>query len=135
MAWPGIWSIKIDGTELNTLPTGGDFLCEIPEIDNVPEQDQVVVAMDGDYPAFIRLQPREASWTLNLSMRGCDWATYQTNLDYLKSVLSSGPHTLTVQVRGMASPKSTTVVVCAMMVEAKSRAVSVKLSVPKPVLV
>jgi hypothetical protein len=135
MAWPGRWSIKIDGVELNTLPTGGHYICEIPEIDNVPEQDQVVVAMDGDYPAFIRLQPREASWTLNLTMKPCDWPTYQTRLAYLKSLLSSGPHTLTVQVRGMDVEKSVTVIVCAMMVEAKSRAISVKLSVPKPVLV
>ena len=135
MAWPGFWSIKIDGTEINTLPVGGNYLCEIPEIDNVAEFDQITVAMDGDYPAFIRLQPREASWTLNISMKSCDWPTYQTQLAYLKSLLSSGPHTLTVQVRGMPDPKSTMVVVCAMMVEAKSRAVSVKLSVPKPVLV
>lgn len=134
MAWTGIWSIKMDGVELNTLPTGGHFLCEIPEIDNVPELDQVTVAMDGNYPAFIRLQPREASWTLNLTMKPCDWETYQTRLDYLKSVLYSGVHTLTVQVRGMSTAKSTTVVVCAMTVDAKSRAVSVKLSVPKPVL-
>jgi len=135
MAWPGKWSIKIDGTEINTLPNGGDYIAEIPEIDNIAEFDQVTVGMDGDYPAFIRLQPREATWTLNISMKACTWETYQTRLTWLKSVLSLGPHTLTVQVRGQATPVSATVVVCGIIVEAKSRALSIKLSVPKPVLV
>lgn len=134
MVWSEQWSIKIDGNELNSVRTGGNFLAEIPQLENMPDYDPVIVPMDGAYPAFIRLQPRESAWALNIAMKPCDWATWQTQLQSLKAVLTAGVHTLTVQVRGMPSPVSTTVVVRGMMVEPKARVLSVQLLVPKPVL-
>lgn len=134
MPWTNQWSIKIDGTEVNTLPTGGYLVAEIPELENIPDWEPVTVPIDGDWPSFIRLQPVDTSWTVNISMAACDWATYQTRIAALRALFSQGVHTLTVQVRGQASPLSATVVARGMMVNAKARSASVSLYVPKPVL-
>lgn len=134
MSWTGVWSIKVDGTELNTAPTGGSFIAEIPEIEDIAQMDVVSVAIDGSYPAFIRLQPREGTWTLNIAMKPCSWATWQTNLATLSAILTPGVHTLTVQIRGQSSPLSTTIVVKGRMTAPKQRALSYTLFVPKPVL-
>ena len=134
MTWNEQWSIKIDGQELNTAPTGGNYVASIPEIENVADYDAVTVPIDGDYPAFIRLQPRESTWTLNIAMKACNWATYQTQIASLKTLLAPGIHTLAVQIRGMTAAKSATVVVRGMMIQPTARALSVTLFVPKPVL-
>jgi hypothetical protein len=137
MAWNEQWSFKIDGTEINrnaSNPTG-TFIVQIPELENQFEQDAILVEIDGDYPAFVRMQPREGQYTILISMTPCTWGDYQTRLQTLKTLLSPGQHTLTVQARGMPTAKSVVIVVKSMQIDAKIRLVTVAAVVPRPVLV
>lgn len=129
--WSEQWSLKVDGHELNDRT---NFLVEIPELDDQSADDIVLVTIAGDYPIYVRSQPTDATWNLLIQMTPCNWATYQTRLATLRSYLSSGRHTITVQRRGMAAAKSATVIVKGWAIDAKSRKVAVTLVVPKPVL-
>lgn len=137
MAWNEQWSYKIDGYELNRNASNpsGVFITQIPELDNQFEQDVILVDVDGDYPAFVRTQPREGNYTILISMLPCSWANYQYRLSTLKTKLSPGQHTLTVQARGMTTAKSVPIVVKSMQVDAKIRLVTVAAVVPRPVLI
>jgi hypothetical protein len=131
MAWAEQWSIKVDGTEINT----GNFITEIPDLDSIGSVDAVLVTIPNDYPVFIRTQPLDSTININTQMKPCAWATFQTNLATLRGILTPGLHTLTVQVRGMATAKSLTIVVKSMAVEAVGRRVSTQALVPTPVFV
>lgn len=131
MSWNEQWSIKIDGVELNDITT---YFTEIPEIENIPEDDVVTVPIDGRAPAYIRNQPVEAHYTILIASRPCTWEMWSTRITSLKALLTRGSHTLTVQVRGMAAAASTTVVIKGMMIEAKNRRVAVSLVAMTPIL-
>lgn len=130
MVWSEQWSYKIDGTEVNDRT---NFFVVVPELDHDFEQEAIMVSVQGDYPSFIRNQPKEGAYTFIVSMTNCTWATYQTRLATLKAIFSNGIHTFTVQARGMASAKSVTLVVQGITVQAKERVVTVRTIAPKPV--
>lgn len=132
MAWTEQWSYKIDnGTELNDKTT---YVCQVPELDTVFEQEAITVAVDGEYPSFIRMQPREGAYTFIINMSACNWITYRTRITALKAIFTPGLHTFTAQARGMANPLSVPVVVKGMVVDAKIRQVVVSTLAPRPIL-
>lgn len=130
MSWANQWSYKVDGHELNDIT---NYFTQIPEIDNDPEQDPVMVEMEAGYPWLVRLQPVQGAYTILVQMRSCPWDVYQSRLAQLKGWLAPGVHTLTVQARGMGSAKSLTVVTRGMMVDAKLRRLAVTAVAPVPV--
>lgn len=131
MVWTNQWTFLIDG---NNLSDYTNYITYVPEVENTVDMDVISVAVDGDYPSIIRLQPREGTYTLLIQMTNCDWATYQTRLQQLKSWLAPGLHTLTVQIRGQTQQYSVTIATVNMIINPKQRSVSVKAWVPKPVL-
>jgi hypothetical protein len=129
VAWTGVWSIKIDGTEINS----GNFITDIPDLDSIGSVEAVMVPIPNDYPVLIRTQPLDSTININTQMKPCDWATFQTNLATLRGILSAGVHTLTVQVRGMTAAKSLIIVITSNAVEAKGRRMNTQALIPKPV--
>jgi hypothetical protein len=130
MVWDGVWSLKVDGTQLHDPASG--YFAEIPEWDTGSDDEVILVAIDGSAPAYIRNQPKEATYTLLLAHAGCDWAAWDEYLAWIRSACSRGPHILTAKVRGMADEADVPVVVRGMMVAAKERRIVVSLVVPKP---
>lgn len=130
MTWSSVWSYKIDGTEIND---GTNYWTTIPEIENVFAMDAILAPIDGDYPMLIRLQPKEGSYTLQTWAPG-EPAAWDTKLATLKALLTQAPHTLSVQVRGMAAAKSVIVVPTTIIVSYTQRLLTATLLAPKPVL-
>ncbi len=129
MAWNEQWSIKVDGNELNDHAA---YWTMIPEWDNAPDDDVVLVEIDGSSPSYIRNQPKEGVYTLLIACPGSTWSTWNTRLTALRSVLTKGVHTLTVQIRGMPTAASVTIVVRGSMVMPKERRLVVNCIVPQP---
>jgi hypothetical protein len=130
MAWAEVWSIQVDGHELNDLT---NYVTQIPEIEDLPADDIILVPIDGAPPAYIRSQPKEAIYSILLSMKPCNWATYQAHMASLRSILPKGvPLTLQVQIRGMSSPMSTIIIVRSWAVNAKQRSIAVTTVAPVP---
>lgn len=130
--WNEQWSIKVDGYEINDKTA---FWTVIPEIDNIGSVDVITVDVPNDYPVYIRTQPLSASITFKINMTPCSWATYRTRLDTIYALMTPGPHTLTIQVRGMATAKSLTFIPQQVTVtDPKARELSVQATIPKPVL-
>lgn len=126
-----LWSYKIDGVQLNT---GSTFLVQIPELESEFDDDVILVPIDGREPAYIRNQPKEGIYTLLINvMNAGDWATWQTRMNVLRALLTKGAHLLTVQARGMASEKSTTVVVRGSIVAFDERRVVYQTLVTTPI--
>lgn len=123
----------MDGTELFD-PTAGRFT-QVPEVDNDPEMDAILAPVDGDYPAMIRLQPREGRYTILVQKRGCTPADWQTELSFLRGVCTVGKHVLTLQVRGMAAPKTVTIWITGRAAEFTLRRFVATATAAKPVLV
>lgn len=128
------WSFKIDGTEINDNVMF--HVAGIPQIDDVPEYDVILVSLADRHPVFVRTQPTEGVYTMNIAMiPPCPPDEYQTRKDFLKSVMTPGLHTLTYQGRGMAAPASMDVIVRSMIFAYKLRLCSVGLVAPEPILV
>lgn len=133
MTWSGQWSIQIDGHELNSITTGGPYATTCPELRWVHEQDVKFVPIDGDYPAYVGMQPREGNYTLLIQMKAVSDAVWETQLAQLQSWLTPGQHVLTFQVRGMAAAKSVTVIARSVSDEYKAKRVTSLLTAAKPV--
>lgn len=116
MAWAEQWTHRVDGVEFNDPATG--FFCEVPEVDNVFEQDHVLVPIAQGYPIWHRDQPLAGRLTFLIHVaptgdRAADYARVQT----LKAVMGPGPHTYEVQVRGMPNELTTTIYFDSMMLD------------------
>lgn len=122
------WTHKVDGHEINDRVK---YLTDVPEIDNLPDHDLLLFPIAGDWPAFIRAQPREGILTFNVQMMPCTWETYQERLAELSGWLTPGVHTYTFQVRGMAAPATLYVVFRNRVVDAASRRLTFAAVVPK----
>lgn len=134
--WNEQWSYKIDGYELNrnaSNPTG-NYHVQIPELQNLPEQEVILAPIDGDYPAFVRNQPKEANWTILIAVRPNTPADWYTELTNIQTRLSAGLHTLTVQARGMTVEATVKIVVKSMNIDYKQRLITVAAVVPNPTL-
>lgn len=133
MSWAEQWSYKIDGTEVNDRT---NFFTQVPELENTPQMDVILKTVDGDYPSFIRVQPKEMGYTFIIAMTPCTWATYQSRLQTLKTIFTPGTHTFTVQARGQASPTSVTIVATgSLSIMPKERIITISVIAPKPVFV
>jgi hypothetical protein len=131
MVWAEQWSYKIDGVEINDKV---NFLVNVPDLENAfGLVDPVMVQIPGDYPVFIRTQPRDATINIQINMTSCSWAVFYSRLTGLRALLSPGPHTLTAQVRGMPDEKSLTIIVIGFDTAPKMRAVNVQAVIPAPV--
>lgn len=128
-----LWSVKIDGTELHDPVTAGRHVM-VPELDTEPDMDLILAPVDGDYPAAIRLQPREGRITLLCQKRACTETDWQTELAFLRGVLTNGQHVLTAQIRGMPTPKTMTIYITGRAVEFQLRRLVATATAPKPVL-
>lgn len=135
-----VWTYTLGALDLNDFTNW--IVVQLPELDDMPVQEPVLVEMAGDYPAFIRQQPQSGTFTLNLvaiELSGsgrpisCRPETWQTRMDALRAELTPGFKTLTVQARGMAAPKSVQVIYSGMGTNYKLRLVSLDLVAPKPV--
>jgi hypothetical protein len=125
------WSYRINALELND---GINFVTSVPEIENESEDDVILVPIDGDYPKFVRLQPREAQYTFLIAMRPCSWPVYQSRLAQLKSVFTQGSSIeLEFQIRGMTTPKSVNIQVKHFLIDPKQRLVTVSAIVARPI--
>jgi len=133
MSWLEQWSIQIDGTEIND---GTNYITRIPEIWNVQEQSPILASIDGDYPAFIRFQPKEGQYTIITTINAHTWADFYAKWTTLKALLTpvAAGHVLTVQVRGMPAAKSVTIYPQSTMVDPISRTCSTIAVAPEPVL-
>jgi hypothetical protein len=134
LAWNGQWSTKVDGTEINDRDKW--WVAAIPELENMAEQDVIMADVAGDYPVFIRSQPRAGPITINIAMaKGCTEPVWQTRLEDLKALFAQGvKHVLTVQVRGMAATKTLKFITVGMTADYRQRIVSVRTISNKPVL-
>lgn len=132
MAGP-IWSIKVDGNELNNTALGR--LAAVPEVDVDPDMDLILAPVDGDYPAVVRLQPREGRYTILVQRGGISNADWQTELAFLRGICTVGKHVLTLQVRGMSAPKSVTIWITGRAAEFTLRRFVATATAAKPVLV
>lgn len=134
MAWTGVWSYRVDGTELND---NVDFVCFVPEIHNVQPRQVMLADRDGDFPVFIRSQPQAGSYTFLIAMKGADtaelwWSRYET----LKALFDPTTyHTLSVQARGMTERQEVTFIVESMQPDFKTRTVVASAVAPNPNLV
>lgn len=133
MAWNEQWSVKVDGgVELNDHV---NYVTEVPQIDDVPDWDVKIVPIDGTYPAYVRADPTSGVYTVNVQMSACSYATFRTRMAALDAMFTMGAsHTLTVQVRGMPSALSVTIIPRGKAVDAKLRKVTYNCHVPVPVL-
>ncbi len=134
MAWAEQWSIKVDGNEVNSIGTGGPYSCMVPEVGWVPERQVLTVDRDWNFPVAVGLQPMGGNYTFLIAMKSCNWATWHTQSEQLKSWFSIGAHTFTFQVRGMPTPKSVVGIVRGIMDSPVERRVTVLVTVPEPVL-
>lgn len=135
------WLYAIDNVNLNDWE---NFVTEaLPELDNVAIHDLVLVAMAGDYPWYVRSQPREGQYTLNVTAvqpnpsggnpAPCTPEQWAQRLVVIRSLMTPGPHVLTVQARGMTAAKSMTVMPASMATTYRIRAISLSLIAPTPV--
>jgi hypothetical protein len=125
------WSYRVGALELND---GISFVTSVPEIENASEDDVILVPIDGDYPRFVRLQPREAQYTFLIAMKPCSWPVYQSRLNQLKSVFTQGASVeLEFQVRGMTEPMSVNIQVKNFLIDPKKRLVTVSAIVARPI--
>lgn len=133
MAWTGVWSIKVDGTELNNFTT---FITQVPELEQVPPVRNILAQRDGDYPVFIRSQPAEAPYTFLIAMVGASTdALYHARWAALQALFTQGRyHTLVAQVRGMPSTQTLRFIVEQGMPDYKQRIAVFNVTAPKPVL-
>jgi hypothetical protein len=133
MPWAEQWSYLVDGTNVNDHI---NYVCQIPEIDNMQNQDVILAQIAGDHPVFIRSQPAEGRLTFNVALKGAGPpATYRTRMDALAALFAQGTrHTLTVQARGMGAAKTLRFYVEGTMVDYTRRLLSVRAVAPKPVL-
>lgn len=131
----GTWVTTLDGLDLHD---GVNFITEsIPEVDDAPPYDPIMVEMAGSWPKHVRDQPASAVYTLNLHIMGgvgvvATEGQWASRLAALRAVLGPGKHTLTVRRRGMASTKSVQVIFRGMATNYRLRSVSVDLIAPKP---
>lgn len=132
MAWAEQWTYKIDGVHINLHGSG--FITQIPELENEFDDDVVLVPIDGREPAYIRNQPKEGTYTLLISVDNAGaWASWNSAMNTLRGLLTKGRHTLTVQARGMAAERSTTIIVRGSMASAKERRVAYPVLATTPI--
>jgi hypothetical protein len=133
LAWNEEWLYEIDGVSINDHQS---FFCMVPELDNMAEQDLILAPLAGDYPVFIRAQPREGRLTFNIAAgKGCTAVLWQTRLATLRTLFAQGVrHQLVVKARGMATTKSVYFYAEGMMTDYRTRIVSVRAIAPRPVL-
>ena len=125
-----LWTYQIDSLNIND---GVNFFTlEVPEIDNPPSSDIILVEHAGDVPDFVREQPTEGLFTPLLFIPGTTEASWNTNITALRAVLTPGLHTFTVQARGWPSAKSVQVVRRNFATNYKLRQVTVGLVAPNP---
>lgn len=133
MTWDGVWSHKVDGVQLNDLVT---FITQVPEVENGFEQTVIMAPRDGDYPAFIRLQPTEGRITFLIAVKGAHTAAlWHDRVATLKSIFTPGMHVYSTQVRGMPAIVGFRFVFPGgLMLDYSHRLASASCVVPKPVL-
>jgi hypothetical protein len=134
-----LWTYTVNGLNVND---GANFLTvDVPELDNVAPKDVVLVPMAGDFPWFVRSQPREGTFTLNLVLTqeqapghyiACDDAGWQTRMALLRAALVDGIFPFTQAAHGATTPKSVQVAYQGMATRFKLRLVSIQLLAPNP---
>lgn len=109
MAWDQQWQHRVDTLELNDLAAG--LVCEVPEVDDLFEVENVFVVIAGGYPVFHRAQPQSGRYTFLIHALHETDEEFAAKVAAIRAVMSQGvPHTYTYQVRGMAAPRSVEVV-------------------------
>lgn len=119
MAGP-VWSFILDG--VLQLNDGVNFLCQIPEWDNVQPQAEVMVDLEGAPPAFIYMQPTTSTYTVLINMIAPDLPTYQARKNALQAAFTPGYHTIVGRLRGMAVAQTLPLVVRGVTIDYLSRA-------------
>ena len=133
MAWSHQWTLKVDGTNLNDHVK---YVCTVPELQSIAPGRVVLAQIDGDYPAFIRRQPAEGSFTFLIAMKNASTdVLWDERLAELTALFDpTAYHTLAAQIRGMGTEQSARFVVESMQVDYKTRTVVVFTTAPNPVL-
>lgn len=134
MVWTGVWSYRVDGTELND---NTDFVCFVPEIQNLQPRNIILAERDGDYPVFIRSQPASGSYTFLIAMKNAGTESlWDTRLATLTALFDqTSYHTLSVQARGMPERQEVQFLVEGMQLDYKTRTAVVNAAAPNPNLV
>lgn len=102
-----IWSIEVDGTELNNHSWSE---CIVPDADNGFAANVIWVPIAGDIPWYVRCQPQLGKYTVYVQLHACPPAAYETRRAQLAALFAPGPHTLSMQIRGSGSARTTTVI-------------------------
>lgn len=134
------WTYRIDALDVNDW--ANYVVEELPELDNATIYDLILVPMAGDFPWYVRSQPTEGQFTLNLTAVqpnpfggnpvACTETQWALRLAALRAVLTPGLHTLTVKARGMTAEKSVQIALRSMATAYKTRGISLSLTAPTP---
>lgn len=101
MAWANQWTHRVNGVEFNDPANG--ITCVVPEVDNAPPVELVMVPVAQNFPVHHRSQPISAVLTFLVHVvpsgdLEADYARVQT----MKAACAVGtPVMYQVQVRGM----------------------------------
>ena len=134
MVWAGVWSYRVDGTELND---NIDYVAFVPEIQNLQPRNLILAERDGDYPVFIRSQPASGSYTFLIAMKNAGTEPlWDTRLATLTALFDqTGYHTLSVPARGMPERLEVQFLTEGLQGDFKTRTVVVNTVAPNPNLV
>jgi hypothetical protein len=126
-----LWTYQIDSLDIND---GVNFtVVAVPEIDNLPPTDIILVERAGDTPEYVREQPVEQVYTAEIFVEGVGETTWYARMQSLKAVLLPGLHTFKVQARGWPAAATVQVVKRNMSTNYKLRGVTLELVAPNPV--
>lgn len=134
MAWTGVWSVDVDGTELND---GINYISMVPEIDNLFPMETVLAPIDGDYPVFIRQQPQPGNFTILVALAGAarsaSMTTWDSQMAAIRTLFAQGAyHTLTIKARGMSASKQVRFITESLQGDFRSKTVVVTSVAPNP---